>query len=257
MTLEGKVGIVTGSASGFGRATAIRFAEEGAKVVVVDVDATNGAQTVELVAEAGSEALLVVEDISSMEGARATVEAAVGHFGAIDVLVNNAGISQGEPQRDTWDADEEVWDRVIRVNLKSVYACSRAAIPRMLERGGGSIVSVASIAASCCIGGSAYAASKGAILSYTRHLSHELAARGVRVNCVSPGFMRTPMSTGERDGLSADEQEARLAEFGRRVPMGYCGSMVDIANAILYLASDESAYVTGQELVVDGGYLVR
>jgi NAD(P)-dependent dehydrogenase (short-subunit alcohol dehydrogenase family) len=257
MRVEGKVGIVTGSASGFGRATALRFADEGAKVVVVDVDALNGQQTVELVGEAGSEALLVVEDISTMEGARAAVAAAVGHFGGIDALVNNAGISQGEPQRDTWDADEEVWDRVIRVNLKSVYACSRAAIPHLLERGGGSIVSVASIAASCCVGGSAYAASKGAILSYTRHLSHELAARRVRVNCVSPGFMRTPMTTGERAGLSADEQEARLAEFGRRVPMRSCGSMLDIANAILYLASDESAYVTGQELVVDGGYLVR
>jgi NAD(P)-dependent dehydrogenase (short-subunit alcohol dehydrogenase family) len=257
MRVEGKVGIVTGSASGFGRATAVRFAEEGARVVVVDVDASKGAETVELVAEAGSEALLAVQDISTVDGARAAVDTAVERFGGIDVLVNNAGISQSEPPRDTWDADEEVWDRVVRVNLKSVYACSRAAIPKLLERGGGSVVNVTSIAASCCIGGSAYAASKGAILSYTRHISHELAARRVRVNCVSPGFMRTPMTTGERHGLSIDEQEARLAEFGRRVPMRYCGSTLDIANAILYLASDESAYVTGQELVVDGGYLVR
>jgi len=258
MRVDGKVGIVTGGASGFGRVTAVRFAEEGARgVVVADVDATKGAETVELVGEAGSEGLLVVEDISSVDGARAAVAGAVERFGGLDVLVNNAGISQNEPQRDTWDADEEVWDLLIRVNLKSVYACSRAAIPELLARGGGCIVNVASIAASCCVGGSAYAASKGAIVSYKRHISRELAARGVRVNCVSPGFMHTPMTTGERDGLSADEQEARLAEFGRRVPMRYCGSMLDIANAILYLASDESAYVTGQELVVDGGYLVR
>src|SRR5579864_3552544 len=257
MRLDGKVGIVTGGASGFGRTTAIRFAEEGAQVVVVDVDGTRGAETVELAAEVGPKALLVVEDIATVDGARAAVAAAVDRFGGIDVLVNNAGISQREPRRDTWDADEEVWDRLIRVNLKSVYACSRAAIPKLLERGAGSIVNVASIAASCCVGGSAYAASKGGILSFTRHVSHELAGQGVRVNCVSPGYMRTPMSTGERDGLPPEEQEARMAEFGRLVPMRRAGSTLDIANAILYLASDESAYVTGQELVVDGGYLVR
>jgi NAD(P)-dependent dehydrogenase (short-subunit alcohol dehydrogenase family) len=257
MRLEGKVGMVTGSASGFGRTTALRFAEEGARVVVVDVDDVKARETVGLIDDKGGETLLVVEDIATVAGAKTAVEAATGRFGGLDILVNNAGISQSEPPRDTWDADEEIWDRLLRVNLKSVYACCRAAIPRLLERGGGSVVNVASISASCCIGGSAYAASKGAILSYTRHISHELASRRVRVNCVSPGFMRTPMSTGERHGLSPDEQEARLAEMGRRVPMQHCGSTLDIANAIVYLASDESAYVTGQELVVDGGYLVR
>jgi NAD(P)-dependent dehydrogenase (short-subunit alcohol dehydrogenase family) len=256
MRLGGKVGIVTGAASGFGRTTALRFAEEGAQVVVVDIDAAKGNETVELIARAGGTALLVVEDIAAVGGARAAVTAAVDRFGGLDVLVNNAGISQHEPASDTWDADEQVWDQLIRVNLNSVYACCRAAIPQLLQRGG-SIVNVASISASCCIGGSAYAASKGAILSYSRHISRELAARKVRVNCVSPGFMRTPMSTGERYGLSIDEQEARISEMGRRVPMEHCGSTLDIANAIVYLASDESAYVTGQELVVDGGYLVR
>jgi len=248
--------MVTGGGSGFGRATAVRFAEEGARVVVVDLDGANGAETIALAGKRGSEGLLVVEDIATMDGARAVVGAAVERFGGVDVLVNNAGVSQGTP-RDTWDADEEVWDRLLGVNLKSVYACCRAAIPSMLQRGGGSIVNVASIAASCCVGGSAYAASKGGMLSYTRHISRELAARGVRANCVSPGFMRTPMTTGERDGLSPEEQESRIDEFGRRVPMRHCGSTLDIANAIVYLASDESAYVTGQEIVVDGGYLVR
>ncbi|MGH7338832.1 MAG: SDR family NAD(P)-dependent oxidoreductase, partial [Myxococcota bacterium] len=138
-----------------------------------------------------------------------------------------------------------------------VYACSKAAIPVMLERGGGSVVNVASIAASVSVGGSAYAATKGAILSYTRQVARELADRGVRVNCVSPGFMRTPMSTGERLGLSPEQQDQRIAAFGERVPMRRAGSVDDIANAILYLASDDAAYVTGQEIVVDGGYLVR
>jgi NAD(P)-dependent dehydrogenase (short-subunit alcohol dehydrogenase family) len=256
MRLANKVGIVTGSGSGFGRTTAVRFAEEGARVVVVDIDKASGADTVDLVAEAGSEALLVVEDISTVDGAAAAVSAAVDHFGGIDILVNNAGIAQGTPT-DTWDIDEEVWDRVLRVNLKSVFACCRAAIPRLIDRGGGSIVNVASIAASCCVGGTAYAASKGGVLSYTRHLSHELATRRVRANCVSPGFMHTPMTTGERQGLSPEEQDLRLAELGRRAPMKHCGSTRDIADAIVYLSSDESAYITGQEIVVDGGYLVR
>jgi NAD(P)-dependent dehydrogenase (short-subunit alcohol dehydrogenase family) len=256
MRLRDKVAIVTGSASGFGRTTAARFAEEGAHVVVVDLDADGGAETLDIATRAGTLATLVVGDVSTVEGARAAADAALEHFGGIDVLVNNAGISQST-MRDTWDIEEDLWDRVIAVNLRSVYACTRAAVPHMVERGGGSIVSIASIAASCCIGGAAYAASKGGIVSYTRHISHELAKRRIRANCVSPGFMRTPMSTGERTGLDAEAQEARLAQMGQPVPMGHVGSTLDIAEAVLYLASDESAYVTGQELVVDGGYLVR
>ncbi len=256
MRLAGRVAIVTGASSGFGRATALRFAQEGARVVVADLDEEGGRETCRRAAAAGSEAELVVGDIATLAGAQRAVERAVLRFGALDVPVNNAGIAQTDA-RDSWDTSEETWDRVIRVNLRSVYACSKAAIPRMLARGRGSVVSVASIAASVSVGGSAYAATKGAIKSYTRHVASELASRGVRVNCVSPGFMRTPMSTGERDGLSPAEQDARIAAFGERVPMRRAGSVDDIANAILYLASDEAAYVTGQEIVVDGGYLVR
>jgi NAD(P)-dependent dehydrogenase (short-subunit alcohol dehydrogenase family) len=256
MKLEKKIAIVTGGSSGFGRATAERFAHEGARVVIADLDEQGGNETCRRVAAAGADAELVVGDISALDGARRAVERAVTRFGGLDVLVNNAGIAQTD-LKDTWDASEDVWDRVIRVNLRSVYACSKAAIPVMLERGRGSIVNVASIAASSPVGGSAYAATKGAILSYTRQVARELADRGIRMNCVSPGFMRTPMSTGERIGLSAEQQDARIAAFGERVPMGRAGSVDDIANAILYLASDEAAYVTGQEIVVDGGYLVR
>ena len=256
MRLEGRIAIVTGGSSGFGRATAQRFAEEGARIVVADVDEDGGKETCRRVAAAGSDAELVVGDISTMDGAQRAVERAVSRFGGLDVLVNNAGIAQSD-LKDTWNTSEEIWDRVIRVNLRSVYACSKAAIPVLLERGRGSVVNVASIAASVPVGGSAYAATKGAILSYTRQVARELADRGVRVNCVSPGFMRTPMSTGERMGLSPEQQDARIAAFGERVPMRRAGSVDDIANAILYLASDEAAYVTGQEIVIDGGYLVR
>src|SRR4051812_1741167 len=256
MRLRDKVAVVTGSASGFGRTTAARFAEEGANVLVVDLDPDGGAETVALVRRAGSDAELVVADVSSVEGAEHAVATAEERWGGVDVLVNNAGIVQGT-WRDTWDCDEPTWDRVLRVNLRSVYACTRATIPRMTARGGGSIVSIASIAASVCVGGAAYAASKAGIVGYTRHISHELAARNIHANCVSPGFMRTPMTTGERAGLGPEEQEKQLDGFAQRVPMRRVGSQLDIAEAILYLASDDSAYVTGQEIVVDGGYVVR
>ncbi len=251
--LTGKVAIITGAASGFGRATALHFASEGARVVVVDLDQPRGTATVEAI---GASARLVVGDVSTSETAARAVSTAIDEFGRLDVLVNNAGIAQ-EELRDTWDTAEDVWDRVVRVNLRSVYACSRAAIPEMLKAGSGAIVSVASIAASVCVGGAAYAATKGGIVSYTRHVARELAGKGVRVNCVSPGFMRTPMTTGERLGLDEHEQEARLEGFGARVPMRRMGSMDDIADAIVFLASDEAGYVTGQELIVDGGYVIR
>ena len=254
--LEGKVAIITGAASGFGRATAVRFAREGARVVVVDLDEPGGAETVDQIRAVGSDGRLVVGDVSTLEAAQRALDAATQDFGGIDILVNNAGIVQGD-DRDTWDTTEETWDRVLRVNLRSVYVCSKAVIPAMRSRGGGAIVNVASIAASVCVGGAAYAAAKGAIVSYTRHVARELARQGVRVNCVSPGFMRTPMTTGERLGLDEAAQEAQLAEFARRVPVKRMGATDDIADAILFLAGDESGYITGQELIVDGGYVIR
>ena len=281
MRLRDKVAIVTGASSGFGRMTAARFAEEGAKVVVADVDGPGAEETGAIVTRTGGEAELVIGDISTMEGARAVVDRAVARFGTVDILVNNAGISQRETS-DSWDCAEETWDRILQVNLKSVFVCTKASLPVMLEQGRGSIVSLASIAASCSIGGSAYAASKGGgsivniasiaatravsgssyaaakagMLGYTHQVAAELAARGVRVNCVSPGYMRTPMSTGERIGLDAAAQDDRVAAFGRLVPMQRAGSVDDIAAAVAYLACDDARYVTGQEIVVDGGYLV-
>ena len=251
--LDGKVAIVTGGASGFGRATVLRFAREGARVIVVDLDAPRGAAVVDALGDA---ARLVIGDVSTSETAAAAVAAARDDLGGLDVLVNNAGIVQGD-DRDTWDTTEEKWDTVLQVNLRSVFVCSKAAIPVMLQGGGGSIVNVASIAASVCTGGAAYAASKGAILSYTRHTARELARRCVRMNAVSPGFMRTPMTTGERDGLDEAAQEERVAGFASHLPMKRMGAMDDIADAILFLASDEASYITGQEVIVDGGYVIR
>jgi NAD(P)-dependent dehydrogenase (short-subunit alcohol dehydrogenase family) len=255
MRLDGRIVIVTGASSGFGRATAVRVAEEGASVVIADIDERGGRDSAVLVEKAGGEAEVVVGDIATEMGARGMVESTLARFGTLDVLVNNAGIASGLLD-DTWDAPEETWDRIIRVDLKSVYLCSRAVIPTMLAKGSGSIVNVASIAATRSVGGSPYAAAKAGIVGYTRHVAAELGARGVRMNCVSPGFMRTPMTTGERLGLDDAAQEERLAAMGRRVPMQRTGTVQDIAAAIAYLASDDAAYITGQEIVVDGGYLV-
>jgi 3-oxoacyl-[acyl-carrier protein] reductase len=252
--LAGKVAIVTGGASGFGRATALLFAAEGGRVVVADVDEVGGAKTVEEITGAGGQAALVAGDVSERTTAEALVSEAVARYGVLHILVNNAGIAQAGDQ--TWDAPEEIWDRVLKVNLRSVYLCSRAAIPVMMENGNGSIINIASIAASVSVGGSAYAAAKGGMLSYTRHTAVELAPT-IRINCVSPGYMRTPMSTGERIGLTAEQQEERMAVFGTYSPMGRAGAAEDIAHAVLFFASDESAFVTGRELVVDGGHLVR
>src|SRR5438552_10693951 len=255
MRLEGRIVIVTGASSGFGRAIAVRVAREGANVVIADLDETGGKKTSSLVHEAGGEAEVVVGDVGTELGARLVVERALARFGTVDVLVNNAGVAPLERQ-DSWDAPEGSWDRVNRINRKSVYLCSRAVIPILLAKGGGSIVNIASIAATRAVSGSSYAAAKAGMLGYTHQVAAELAARGVRVNCVSPGYMRTPMSTGERMGLDEAAQDARVAAFGRLVPMQRAGRVDDIAAAVAYLASDDACYVTGQEIVVDGGYLV-
>jgi NAD(P)-dependent dehydrogenase (short-subunit alcohol dehydrogenase family) len=252
--LTGQVAIVTGGSSGFGRATALLFAEEGASVVVADVDEARGTETVGEITRRGGQASLIAGDVSERSTAEAAVAEAVSRYGSLQVLVNNAGIAQGGAR--TWDVPEDVWERVLRVNLGSVYVCSRAAIPTMLEGGTGSIINIASIAASVSVGGSAYAAAKGGMLSYTRHIAVELAPT-IRVNCVSPGYMRTPMSTGEHRGVTPEEQERRMALFATYSPMGRAGSAGDIANAVLFFASDDSSFVTGRELVVDGGHLVR
>jgi 3-oxoacyl-[acyl-carrier protein] reductase len=253
--LAGKIAVVTGAASGFGRATARLFAAEGARVTIADLDAERAKSTAEEIVAAGGEADIFVGDVSDGAVARDIVAHTVARFGALHVLVNNAGIVQERPATGSWDMAEEAWDRLLRVNLRSVYVCSRAAVPAMRSAGGGSIVNVASIAASVSVGGAAYAAAKGGMLSYTRHVAVELAP-DVRMNCVSPGYMWTPMSTGERSGFTAEQQERRRAFLASMSPMRRVGSAEDIARAILYFASDDSTFVTGRELTVDGGHTV-
>jgi 3-oxoacyl-[acyl-carrier protein] reductase len=253
--LEGRVAIVTGASSGFGRATSIRLASEGARVLAADLDEAGGRDTVGLVGQIGGESDLFVGDIATEAGATAMVKRALDLFGTVEILVNNAGIAPEGADGRTWDVPEESWDRLIRVNLKSIYLCTRAAAPIMIAKGKGAVVNVASIAATRTCSSAAYAAAKSGILGYTLQVASELGPLNVRINSVSPGFMVTPMSTGERRGLSAEESRARLEDMGRKSPMGRMGEADDIAAAIAYLASDDAKYVTGQELVVDGGYL--
>jgi NAD(P)-dependent dehydrogenase (short-subunit alcohol dehydrogenase family) len=253
--LGGKVAVVTGAASGFGRATAHRLAAEGACVVVADLDEGNAEVTVAQIVEQGGLADVFIGDVSDRVTAEAMVGRAVSRFGGLNVLVNNAGIVQERPKTGSWDIEEQQWDDILRVNLRSVYVCCRAAVPAMRTSGGGSIVNIASIAASVSVGGVAYAASKGGMLSYTRHIAVEVAP-DIRVNCVSPGYMWTPMSTGERSGLTTEQQQGRRELLGGMSPMARVGAADDIANAVLFLASDEAGFVTGQEVVVDGGHLV-
>jgi NAD(P)-dependent dehydrogenase (short-subunit alcohol dehydrogenase family) len=254
--LDGRVAIVTGSASGFGEATALTFAREGARVVVGDLDEARGRDVARRIIAGGSEAEFVAGDVSTVAAANEMAERARARWGRLDVLVNNAGIAYPGGEF-SWDMSEERWDHMIRTNLRSVYVCSRAAIPMMLKARAGSIVNVASIAVTTAVGGAAYAAAKGGMLSYSRHVAAELGPHNVRVNCVSPGFMRSPMTTGERDGWTEEQTRERMQRYATYVPLGRAGSVDDIANAILYLASDEADYVTGQEIVVDGGWRVR
>jgi NAD(P)-dependent dehydrogenase (short-subunit alcohol dehydrogenase family) len=253
MRLEGKIAIITGGASGLGEAMAIRFAEEGAKVSIVDVDKAGGERAVEAISAAGGTASFSAADISNADGARAAVLTTVDRYGGLDVLVNNAGISAATIE-DSWSVGEEEWDRMMAVNLKGVYLCSKYAIPEIKKRGGGAIVNTASIAGTVAVGGSHYAASKGAVVMITKTLAVELARDNIRVNAVGPGFMITPMSTGVRNGMNEAEQKARLEGFAANVPAGRCGEPVEVANTALFLASDEASYVTGQLICVDGGF---
>jgi NAD(P)-dependent dehydrogenase (short-subunit alcohol dehydrogenase family) len=264
MTDSARVSLVTGAGSGFGRATAVAMAARGDRVVVADLNDAAGLETVELIRSGGGEAGFVGADVSSAAGAGAAVDAASSRFGGLDVLVNNAGIRQDGPESaarpNTWNCDEDIWDRVLTVNLKSIYLCSRAAIPIMIGRGGGAIVNVASIAVHVSVGGAAYAAAKGGIASYTRHVANELGDRNIRVNCVSPGFMRTPMTTRLEAGTPAEQQawaDAWVESRRPLVPLGRVGEVEDIAGAICYLSGDSATFVTGQEIVVDGGFLTR
>jgi NAD(P)-dependent dehydrogenase (short-subunit alcohol dehydrogenase family) len=248
MRFQGKVAMITGGAHGMGEVEAKLFAKEGANVIVADVLEQEGRQVVAGIAEVGGEALFVRLDVTNEADWQKAVDTAVARFGKLDILVNNAGIS-GSADADLLST--EAWDKVMGVNAKGVFLGLKHAIPAMQKTGGGAIVNISSI--SGFVGQDyihmAYNASKGAVRIMTKSAAVQFAKDGIRVNSVHPGVM-PPMRTSTR-GADSEERQRMLA----KVPMGREGRREEVGHAVLFLASDEASYITGTELVVDGGYL--
>ncbi len=245
--LEGKVAIVTGGAGGMGRATAILFAKEGAKVVVGDVDDEAGSA---LAAASDGRIAYAHCDVSRESDVAALVALAESRFGKLDTIFNNAGIEQ--PVTPSTEVSEELFDRVIGINLKGTFFGCKHAIPALLRNGGGTIVNNSSVSAFANVGGNiSYAASKGAVMSLTRVLAIEYAARGIRVNAINPGVIDTDMNL--RNKARAADADAWTARSLAVTPLGRMGTGEEIAETVLYLASDQSSFVTGIGLLIDGG----
>ena len=249
MRVAGKVALVSGAARGIGAATAKLLAQEGAAVVLGDVLETEGRQTAAGIVAAGGRATFMPLDVTSAAHWQQVINAAVAAYGKLDVLVNNAGISGRAAVGET---DVETWERVMEINGKGVFLGTKLAIPELRKAGGGSIINISSIYG---IVGSetsaAYHASKGAVRIFTKAAAIQYAAEGIRVNSVHPGFVDSPMTAASH--ALPEVHNLRI----RRTPLGRMGTTEDIAAGILYLASDESAFVTGSELVIDGGMTAR
>ena len=244
--LEGKVALITGAAAGLGRVAAERFAAEGARLVIADV--VDGSDAVAAVEEAGGKAIAVTCDVTDEDQVRAAVAAAVDTFGGLHVLYNNAGVMLGEDD-DPVTTPLETYQRTMDINVKGVLLGCRHGIPALLESGGGSIVNVASFVAhmGAATPQIAYTASKGAVLAMTREIAVIYARQGIRANALCPGPIMTPLLA---KFLSDDVRRQRRLVH---IPMGRFGEPVEIANGALFLASDESAWMTGQSLIIDGG----
>jgi NAD(P)-dependent dehydrogenase (short-subunit alcohol dehydrogenase family) len=245
MRLEGKVALITGGGSGMGKVAAELFAREGASVVLTDVNDDAGGTTADAIGERG---LFVHADISDEADARSMVEVAVDRFGRLDVLYNNAGVMLPE-DGSVHATDASIWDTTLAVNVKGVAFGCKFGIPAMLESGGGSIINVASFVAwlGAATSQTAYTASKGAVLAMTREIAVEYARKGIRCNALCPGPIETPLLLA----LLSDEEKKQRRFV--HIPMGRLGQAEELAKAALFLASDDSSYMTGSSLIVDGG----
>ena len=258
--LHGKVAIVFGAGSvgegwGNGKAAAVAYAREGAKVVAVDLSEAAAGATRAIILGEGGEAVSLAADVTKLAEVRRAVEEAQRTFGRIDVLHNNVGItSQGGPV----ETSEETWDQVMAVNVKSMFLTCKCALPVMVAQGAGAIVNISSIASIRWTGYnySAYYASKGAVNQFTKGLAIEYASRGIRANCILPGLMDTPHIYQHMSSHHSD-REAMVAARHAASPTGRMGDAWDIANAAVFLASDDAKYINGIELVVDGGLHLR
>ena len=255
MRLKGKVAIVTGAASGIGEATALLFAEHGARVVTSDIDVAGSQRTAVTITERGGNAISAPGDVTDGDEAQRIVNKAVEEYGALHILVNSAGITARSLPSST--PQEDVWDKVIEVNLKGTYLMALHSVPEMERAGGGSIVNLGSIMSVVGYppewksGFNPYPVSKGAVLQFTRNLAIDMAAKNIRVNCIGPGFTETPLTR------SLTEDAGMRAFLEERHPMGRLGKPEDVAYAALFIASDEASFMTGSYLPVDGGYTAQ
>ncbi len=249
MRLKDKVALITGGTSGIGTATAIRFAKEGAKVVITGRNAKRGEQVVQEIVANGGDAMFVRSDVCLADDCRNAVDCTLERFGKIDILFNNAGVFH---PKTIPDCTEEEWDETIDSSLKGAFLMSKYALPSMIERGSGSIIHTSS--GWGILGGdkaAAYCAAKGGLIVMAKAMAIDHGPHGIRVNCVCPGDVLTPMlhDDAEKRGMTWDDYAAGGADR----PLGRIGTVDEIADAVLFLASDESSFVTGESLVVDGG----
>lgn len=247
--LKNKVAIITGAGSGIGRATAKIFAAEGAKVVVADYKPEGAQETVKMIVDAGGEAVFSQTDVSKTDQVQAMINLAVEKFGGLDILFNNAGVA---PMADLANTTEEIWQETIDVDLKGVFLGTKFAVPEMEKRGKGKIINTASIAGLVGFQGiTAYCAAKGGVVNMTKELALDLASKKININAIAPGVIKTNMTAD----ILKDEKMAQ--GLMAQTPIGRLGEPEDIAWAALYLASDESDFVTGHTLVVDGGWIAK
>ena len=259
LRLDGKVALVTGCGThgegwGNGKAISVLLARQGAKVFGADLSLDAAQETQRIIKEEGGEAHVVAADVTQSVGVQAMVEACLAQYGRIDLLINNVGRSEpGGPV----EMSEQTWDEQMDVNVKSAFLCCKSVLPIMEKQGAGAVVSISSVAGLRYVGKPqvAYAAGKAALMQLTQTTAVIYADRGVRLNCVAPGLVFTPLVKRLADKYAKGDFEGFVAHRHKQVPAGYMGDAWDVANTVVFLCSDESRYITGQTIVVDGGLI--
>jgi len=251
MRLKNKIAIVTGSGSGIGQSSAVLFAKEGAKVVVADINEQGGNETLALINEAGGKGLFVKTDITKEDDIKHLIDTTVKEFGGLNILFNNAGIDLAYTIADT---DEKIWNTTMNINLRAVYLACKYAVPHMLEKGGAILNTASVLAHTSSHNQAAYTASKSGVVGMTRQIAFDYAKHNIRANTICPGDTMTPMSK-KFFGSQEDPEAAKKVFFGR-IPMGRFAEPIEQAYTALFLVSDEASYVTGQSIIVDGGFSI-